>query len=194
MRFESRSWVNAVFLGLLIASALVACQRSDRELGGVSRSKARENPDYTAIADDESVNDKTVVLAVLPMGEEVLDGKALFAANCAACHQITGNGVPGAFPPLNKSPYVTSDNVERLASIILYGLQGEISVLGVNYNNVMAPLGGALNDKKIAAIMTYIRGAWDNKAGAVQPEVVIAMRTKWGTRSMFNISELGKES
>ena len=194
MRFESRSWVNAVFLGLLIASALVACQRSDRELGGVSRSKARENPDYTAIADDESVNDKTVVLAVLPMGEEVLDGKALFAANCAACHQITGNGVPGAFPPLNKSPYVTSDNVERLASIILYGLQGEISVLGVNYNNVMAPLGGVLNDKKIAAIMTYIRGAWDNKAGAVQPEVVIAMRTKWGTRSMFNISELGKES
>jgi len=194
MRFESRSWVNAVFLGLLIASALVACQRSDRELGGVSRSKARENPDYTAIADDESVNDKTVVLAVLPMGEEVLDGKALFAANCAACHQITGNGVPGAFPPLNKSPYVTSDNVERLASIVLYGLQGEISVLGMNYNNVMAPLGGALNDKKIAAIMTYIRGAWDNKAGAVQPEVVIAMRTKWGTRSMFNISELGKES
>lgn len=193
MRFDSRSLVNFFFLAAVVAAALVSCQRSDREFGGVNRSKAPENPAYTAVANDSSTQDTTIVTAVLPVGEEVLDGKALFAANCSACHQLTGSGVPGAFPPLNNSPYVTGDNVERMASIILYGLQGEISVLGNTYNNVMAPLGGVLSDKKIAAIMTYVRGAWDNKAGAVTADVVTAARTKWGTRTMFKIEELGKE-
>lgn len=194
MRFESPRWIHALFAGLVVASALVACQRSDKDYGGVSRSRAPENPDYTVAANDESVQTTTVVTSVLPEGEEVLDGKALFAANCSACHQITGMGVPKAFPPLNKSPYVLSDNVERIASIGLYGLIGEIPVLGETYNGVMTPFGGVLNDKKLAAVLTYVRSAWDNKAGPVTPDVVAAMRKKWGTRAQFKIDELGKES
>jgi mono/diheme cytochrome c family protein len=194
MHFKGCRYANALFMLVVGATALVACQRSDKELANVDRSKAPENPPYTAVANDESIQTTTIVKAVLPEGEEVLDGQALFAANCSACHQLTGSGVPGAFPPLNKSPYVISDKTDRMAAIILYGLQGEIEVLGSTYNGVMAPLGGTLNDKKIAAIMTYIRSAWDNKAGPVTPDVVTGVRTKWGTRSMFKIEELGKES
>jgi mono/diheme cytochrome c family protein len=122
-----------------------------------------------------------------------LDGEALYVANCVACHQINGKGVPAAFPPLDGSPYVTGDKLERMAAIMIYGLQGPIKVLGQDYNGVMAPL-GRLKDAELAAIATYIRGAWSNTAGAVDAKVFEETRAKYGTRSMFNISELGEES
>jgi len=184
--------VNNVFIAGIALALLVACERSDVPYGNVKQSP--DSPSYAVGANDGDAQGTSIIQAVLPAGEEVLDGKALFAANCSACHQIHGNGVPGVFPPLNNSPYVVSDKVERMAAIVLYGLQGEIPVNGVTYNNVMAGLGGALNDKKIAAIMTYIRSAWDNKAGPVDPSVVTSVRQKYGTRAGFNINELGKES
>jgi mono/diheme cytochrome c family protein len=76
---------------------------------------------------------------------------------------------------------------------MLYGLMGPIHVNGNLYNNVMAPLGGTLKDDELAAIATYIRGAWSNKAAPVGPEVFAAQRTKWGARGMFQIAELGEE-
>lgn len=191
MRLVGGSWADVFLVGVLVTATFVACERTDRDLAGVKRSRAPENPPYTAVADEGSSNTKTTVAAVLPEGEPVLDGKALFASNCAACHQVTGTGVPSVFPPLNKSHYVTSDNIERIAAISLYGLHGEIEVNGTKYNSVMAPLGGVLDDKKLAAILTYIRGAWDNKAGAVAPEAIAATRKKWGTRGFFKIEELG---
>jgi len=178
----------------LLVVGVIACDRSDRDYAAASSQKVSSHPTYSISADDESVRKETFVAAVLPQGEPVIDGQALFAANCSACHQITGSGVPGVFPPLNKSPYVTGDNLDRLASIILYGLQGPIKVLGTDYNNVMAGLGGALKDDQIAAIMNYVRGAWDNKdskGGEASKELVAKMRQKWGARGAFNITELG---
>ena len=110
-------------------------------------------------------------------------------ANCAACHQVTGQGVPGAFPPLAPSEYVTGDNVERLAAIMIYGLMGPIEVNGVTYNSVMAPLGATLGDEELAAIGTYIRSNWGNSSSPVGADVFAGTRTKYGARGPFQITE-----
>ncbi len=186
---------NTLVAALFFASALIACDRHDRELAGVKADKV-VNPAYKSIAAESVTPGLSIVHEVLPQGEPVIDGAAIFAANCSACHQITGDGVPGAFPPLNKSPYVQSANTERLSAIVLYGLQGPIQVLGQTYNNVMAPLGAVLNDKQTAAVINHIRTSWDNasfQGTPVTPEEVAATRKKYGTRAAFSIAELGEE-
>lgn len=181
----------------LIGAVSIACDRTDLEYANVKKDRVTGAPEYSASASETSTGQVTYVAAVLPQGEVALDGQALFATNCAACHQMTGGGIPGAFPPLNKSPYVLSEKTDRMASIIIYGLQGPVHVLGQEYNNVMAPLGGSLKDDQIAAIMNYIRTAWDNKGQAkgeeVKPALIAEMRKKHGARASFNIKELGEE-
>jgi mono/diheme cytochrome c family protein len=177
---------------LFLVVAIAACERGQNDYAGIS-AKSEDAPQYAAMENVSGMSDVALVREVLPQGDEGYNGEALFNANCSACHQKTGMGIPGVFPPLNASPYVTGDNIERMASIILYGLQGKVHVLGTEYNNVMIGLGGSMNDDQLSAVATYIRSAWTNKAGAVSSDVFKAMRTKWGTRGAFAISELGEE-
>ena len=94
-----------------------------------------------------------------------VDGKALFAAHCAACHQATGKGLPGVFPPLDGSEWVQGDT-RILANILLHGVTGEITVAGASYNGAM-PAFQQLGDAELAAVASYIRSAWSNKAEAL---------------------------
>lgn len=113
-------------------------------------------------------------------------------ANCAACHQPTGEGAPN-FPPLNKSEWVVGDkaSVARLSRILLYGLQGEVNVRGNKYNGAMPAWGGQLKDYQIAAVLTYIRSNWENKSGPVFAKDVAAARTKVGGRATaMTVAEL----
>jgi mono/diheme cytochrome c family protein len=176
---------------LLLLDVVVACDRSGRDIAGKTAPSDAPASDVHPVP--YGTPDLAVVRAVLPQSDEGINGEAVYLANCAACHQSTGTGIPGAFPPLVKSPYVVGDNVERMASIMLYGLQGPINVLGTQYNNIMLPLGGTLTDEQLAAVATYVRSAWGNSAGPVGPEVFAKMRTKWGTRGQFQIAELGEE-
>ncbi|MDE2401816.1 MAG: cytochrome c [Burkholderiales bacterium] len=91
-----------------------------------------------------------------------LDGKALFSANCAACHQATGKGLPGVFPPLDGSEWVNG-NERTVVNILLHGINGEIAVIGNTYKGSM-PSFQHLGDAELAAIVSYVRGAWSNKA------------------------------
>jgi len=59
---------------------------------------------------------------------------------------------------------------------VLHGVQGPITVAGQQFNSQMQAWGTTLNDKKIAAILTYVRQAWGNKGGPVTPELVAEMR------------------
>lgn len=107
-------------------------------------------------------------------------GKRVFTANCAACHQPTGLGVPGAFPPLAGSEWVQSgdwhgDN--HLVRVVLHGLQGPIDVEGKAFNGVMPPW-QQLKDEEIAAVLTYIRNEWGNSAPPVTPEHVAKIRAE----------------
>lgn len=102
-------------------------------------------------------------------------GKSVYQTNCMACHQANGMGVPGAFPPLAGSEWVAGTE-ERIVRIVLHGLQGPIKVAGQDYNNVMAPLGGALNDEQIANVLSYVRQTWGNNAPDVEAATVTKIR------------------
>ena len=119
-------------------------------------------------------------------------GEKLFLANCAACHQATGLGVPGAFPPLVKSVWVTGSE-DRLVKAILAGLAGEIEVNGVKYNGNMPNIGAGLKDAQIAHIATYVRQAWGNVAEPVMDTKVAEVRKAIGNRAQYNPADLLKE-
>jgi len=112
-------------------------------------------------------------------------GKRLFTQNCVVCHQTTGLGVAGQFPPLAGSEWVVGgdwhgDN--HLVKILLQGLQGPIQVKGNTYNNAMPPW-KQLKDEQIAAILTYIRAEWGNAAPPITPEFVKQIRDETAQRS-----------
>lgn len=95
--------------------------------------------------------------AELPPREKWLkEGKKHYSAICAACHQGNGAGQAGIYPPIAGSEWVTGGS-ERLAMIILNGIQGPITVAGSSYNQVMTPWKDALSDKQMAQVMSYIR-------------------------------------
>ncbi|MEY3109474.1 MAG: hypothetical protein RLY37_73 [Verrucomicrobiota bacterium] len=119
-------------------------------------------------------------------------GATLFLANCAACHQATGLGVPGAFPPLVKSVWVTGSE-DRLIKAILAGLAGEIEVNGVKYNGNMPNIGAGLKDSQIAHIATYVRQAWGNVAEPVMDTKVAEVRKAIGNRAQYNPADLLKD-
>ena len=98
-----------------------------------------------------------------------VDGKALFTAHCATCHQATGQGLPDVFPPLDGSPWVRGE-ARVLANILLHGIRGEIHVKGKQFQGEM-PNFQQLSDAELAGIASYIRGSWSNKAAAVQADL-----------------------
>ncbi len=98
-----------------------------------------------------------------------VDGKQVFTAHCVACHQATGKGLPGVFPPLDGSEWVHGD-ARILANILLHGIDGEIDVEGVTYKGAM-PAFQQLGDAELAAVASYIRSSWSNKSEALKPEL-----------------------
>ena len=81
-------------------------------------------------------------------------------------------GKPGQAPPLAGSEWVNAKGVNRLAHIPLAGLNGPLKVEGKEWNLNMAAMGAALSDADLAAVLTYIRTSWGNKAGEVTADDV----------------------
>jgi len=94
-------------------------------------------------------------------------GEKVYAANCVACHQANGMGVPNAFPALAGSKMVKGPKGEQIA-MVLDGKQG----------TAMQAFGKQISDTDIAAAITYTRNTWGNKAqdNIVQPADVKAVR------------------
>jgi len=114
----------------------------------------------TAMASSSDDPNKTWAVADL-----AARGEKVYAANCVACHQATGKGVPGAFPALDGSQVVN-------------GMQdGQIAIM-LNGKNAMPAWKATLSDTEIAAVITYTRNSWNNKASdnIVQPAEVLAAR------------------
>lgn len=108
-------------------------------------------------------------------------GEATYSTVCAACHQATGQGLPGAFPPLAGSEWVTADP-ETPIRIVIAGLSGPITVKGGQFASMMPPPAG-LDDEKIAAVLTYVRSHFENKAEAVTKEKVAEVRASMNGRA-----------
>jgi len=119
---------------------------------------AKKKGSAQATADD---NSKTFETAEL-----VERGEKVYQANCAACHQANGMGLPGAFPAISGSKVATGPIADHVA-VVMNGRPG----------TAMAAFAGQLSDADIAAVVTYQRNAWDNKMGdAAQPAAIAAAR------------------
>ncbi len=122
-----------------------------------------QNTGYPTAAGDR----RTPIVAVRA---DAVDGRAVYTANCGACHQANGLGLAGVFPPLAASDWVLKNDA-RLVQILLHGINGELVVNGVTYNGLM-PAFPQLSDAELAAVLSYIRSDWGNDASPITPEQV----------------------
>ncbi len=113
-----------------------------------------------------------------------------YATVCAACHQATGLGIEGAFPPLAGSEWLNGRPDIPIA-IVLHGLQGPITVKGKEYNSAMMAWGSVLNDDDLAATLTYARSQWGNSAAPITAAQVRAVRARTAARTtLWTVAEL----
>lgn len=102
-------------------------------------------------------------------------GATVYTANCSSCHQPTGLGLPGVFPPIAGDPVVTADDPTEHIQIVVGGLQGK-EIGGVAYVSPMPAFGGLLTDEQIAAVLNYQRTNFGNDAPLVTLEEVASQR------------------
>lgn len=112
------------------------------------------------------------------------DGKQVYTANCVACHQASGKGLPGVFPPLDGSEWVSGDE-RTVVNILLHGVSGELTVMGNSYKGAM-PSFQQLNDAELAAVASYVRSEWSNKAGPIKSELFASERKASTRTAPFN--------
>ena len=132
-------------------------------------------------AGDEGINgDMRTASALVPVapaasgGAGAAAGDQIYASLCVACHQASGQGLPGVFPPLADSEWVKAAP-EGPIKILLLGLGGSVTVKGQTYNGQM-PAFKQLSDAEIAAVLTHIRASWNNGGAAVTADAVKEVR------------------
>lgn len=144
-------------------------------LSGTSVKKAKET--------ETKSNLKGAEAELFAMGKEIY-GKEGY---CVTCHQADGKGLAASgFPPLTGNKWVQGSE-ERLIKIVLKGLMGPLEINGVKYAGQvpMTPYGGLLNDKEVAAVLTYVRNSFGNQASAISPEKVKQVRAATESKKDF---------
>lgn len=126
--------------------------------------------EYCGISHQNMLGKITVVPASeYARGDETLAsagvGERIYNANCAACHQASGEGIAGAFPPLkdNLVSLYEAGGRDYLKQVLLNGLQGNIAIDGVNYNGIM-PAWKQLSDEEIAEVLNHVLTIWSTPA------------------------------
>ena len=112
-------------------------------------------------------------LAAAPDAAQIERGRAFYAANCLICHQASGQGTPGSFPPLAKSDFLMSD-MDRAIRAIVSGLRGQIVVNGKKFDNAMPP--AVLDDQGVADVLTYVRNSFGNSGEGIEAKRVAGVR------------------
>lgn len=111
-----------------------------------------------------------------PLAASITRGQAVYAKACMTCHQKNGAGVPHLNPPLTKTSWVLGDK-KKLITITLKGMNQPIEINDEEYLNAMPGL-PHLTDQQVADVLTYVRNSFGNKASAVTPAEVKAVRAK----------------
>jgi cytochrome c oxidase cbb3-type subunit 2 len=117
-------------------------------MAGTASEAASENPSANPDAKE-------------PGGYDAAKGAALYTANCSACHQASGEGLPGAFPSLKDDAVVNKDDATKHIYVVLNGLH-DARVSGVVYSSVMPPFAATLSDTEIADLIDFERSSWGN--------------------------------
>ena len=110
-------------------------------------------------------------------------------SHCATCHLTDGKGNGVVYPPLVNSPWVNGSE-DRLVKLALHGMWGKVTVRGKTYDPArgvppMTAFRDLLNDDELAAVLTFVRNTWGNKASVVTPETVARVRAATSDRSIF---------
>lgn len=165
--FVNEMWINVDTPGTYRGQCAELCGKDHGFMPIVV--VAKEQPDYDQwLADQQQASAAAAADSDREFSKDELmaRGEKVFTANCAACHQANGEGVPGAFPAL-KGGVIATGPVPGHLDIVLHGKSG----------TAMAAFGSQLNDADLAAVITYERNAWGNDTGdVVQPADVKAAR------------------
>ena len=151
--------VVTMFTAIVLASAAVAgIQVATAAPAAVATPVAQPTP----VASTAGLRPGLVIQPYVPAAQAV-PPERLFAANCAACHQRNGRGIPQAFPALDGNALVQGEP-RALVAVVLNGRGG------------MPAFRNEMDDAQIAAVLTYVRGAWGNRAGPMPPSLVAESR------------------
>ena len=132
----------------------------------------RATPERIVTTNDLEFLQDVVPAKAMEAGKAIYTGKG----NCATCHQATGVGVPGVFPPLAKSDFLLADKKRAIVQTI-YGSKTPITVNGVKYpGGIMTNV--VMTDQEVVDVVNYILNSWGNKGGVVTLEEVKAARKK----------------
>ena len=168
---EGYSPLPLMLLGLMSALILFSAIYLGRYSGG-----------FDPLVYDERILPGMLEGGAAPVAQDPkIIGKRVFA-NCIACHQTTGQGLPGAYPPLAGSEWAMGPE-DRIIRIVLNGLSGPITVKSTSFNNSMPAFGPQLRDEQIADVLTYVRSEWGNNATAVSPDKVKEIRAAVAART-----------
>jgi cytochrome c oxidase cbb3-type subunit 2 len=131
---------------------------------GTASAAAHENPTASRGAQE-------------PDGFDAAKGAALYTANCSACHQAGGGGLPGVFPSLKDDAVVNKDDATKHIHVVLNGLH-DARVGGTVYGSAMPPFAAALSDAQIADLIDYERSSWGNHGKPIIAAQVATERAK----------------
>ncbi len=106
---------------------------------------------------------------------QISRGKLVYLQHCVICHQSTGHGSPGTFPPLANSDFLLKEKRRSILAVV-QGLSEPITVNGQRYHGAMPPM--VLDDQKAADVLTFARNSFGNIAETVTPEEVREVRAK----------------
>jgi len=160
-----------VFLGLVFYWGVMYV---DKNGGGFNARVYAPYNNYTEVDDAQPKSGDQMVL---------IKGKKVYDATCSLCHQPNGLGDPSKAPPLAGSEWVLAPKPDRIIRIVLDGFQGPVTVKGQEYNLAMASWKTTFKDDEIAAVLSYVRNNFDNKASMVKPEQVTEIRAKTKDRT-----------
>ncbi|NML23379.1 cytochrome c [Pseudoflavitalea sp. G-6-1-2] len=135
-------------------------------------SASYRNPDQTKPKQTKPAQTKQAAISK----KTLADGKKIYDTYCLVCHQADGGGVPRLNPPLQKTEFVLGDKT-RLINIVLKGMSEEVEIDGEVYDNNMSAH-AFLTDQQVSDVLTYVRNNFTNKASAVTPAEVKAVRAK----------------
>ncbi len=149
-------------LSILVIS-LMAC-------GGGDQSSDAAKTDSTKVVQNANENN--------PASLDLSAGKKVFVEKCMVCHQETGLGVAGTFPPLANSDYMLADKMRAVKQAI-FGSKKPITVNGVQYpGSIMTVFEKELSDQQVMDVVNYVLNSWGNKLGTVTLEDVKSARAK----------------
>lgn len=160
---EYKAWLAKAKTGdLQVAAAGAAATATDAAPDAPTPEAAAPAPAAVEVAAAPAVATTPAAAAELSKDELVKAGEKVYNANCAACHQATGKGLPPNFPSLVGSAVIAGPVDAQIAQVI----KGK---------NLMPPF-GSLSDADIAAVTTYTRNSWGNSSGVAQAGQVAAAR------------------